>query len=381
MSQDKLTAVKMPKWGIAMTSGKLVGWLKKEGESVQTGDEILEVETDKTVNVLEAAATGTLVRRVAEMGRDLPVGALLCVIAQGDVDDAAIDAFVAEFEANFVPEDDDEVGINELHHVVLDNDVTIAYRQFPAAEPGDGVPVLLIHGFGGDQSGWALTVPTLADNRTLYTLDLPGHGASSKNVADGSLPALNQVLSAFMDALGIARAHLIGHSLGASVAATLATTIPKKIATLTLIGGLGAGTEVDRDYVDAFLAADRRKPLTECMRRLFADPAAVNRTMIEDVLKTKRLEGVTTSLTAIAEAAIFAVVDVRPEQALAGLDVPVQVIWGRGDSISPANQLTCLPPNIPCHIVENAGHMVHIEAAAKVNHVIRSFLESEAVQA
>ncbi len=56
------TEVLMPKWGLSMQEGKINLWLKREGEAVQKGEPIAEVETEKITNVVEAPASGTLAR-------------------------------------------------------------------------------------------------------------------------------------------------------------------------------------------------------------------------------------------------------------------------------------------------------------------------------
>jgi pyruvate dehydrogenase E2 component (dihydrolipoamide acetyltransferase) len=380
MSENTLVGVTMPKWGMVMASGKIVGWLAGPGARIEKGDEILEIETEKTVNVLEANASGTLARLVAGAGDELPVGSLLGVIAQGDTCEEAIDAFIAEFQAGFVPEQEGDAADEEPREITVEGDVTLSWRHFPAKDPSDDTPVILIHGFGGAQNSWVLNIPRLGEARDLYTLDLPGRGASSKDVGDGALADLAHRLSAFMAALAISRAHLVGHSLGASLAATLAARTPEQIASLTLISGLGAGTRVDRSYVEAFLAADRRKSLKACMQRLFANPALVNRAMVEDVLKAKRIEGAQDALQKIAAAAVFGPDAANPAQDLAQLAMPVQIIWGRGDQVSPVGQLAGLPKTITRSIIDDAGHMVHIEAAAQVNDLICGFLDSCAVK-
>jgi len=92
---EALDAVTIPKWGIEMTHGTIVAWHKSVGDAVKAGEDIVDIETDKIVNSFEARSSGTLVRLLAGVGDELPVGHLIGVIASEAVADEAIDAFVA----------------------------------------------------------------------------------------------------------------------------------------------------------------------------------------------------------------------------------------------------------------------------------------------
>ena len=92
---SQLGAVTIPKWGIEMTHGTIVAWHKSVGDTVTAGEEIVDIETDKIVNSFEARTSGTLVRILAEVGDELPVGQLIGVIAADAVSDEALEAFVA----------------------------------------------------------------------------------------------------------------------------------------------------------------------------------------------------------------------------------------------------------------------------------------------
>ena len=92
---ERLDAVTIPKWGIEMTHGTIVAWHKKVGDTVAAGEDIVDIETDKIVNSFEARTSGTLVRILAEIGAELPVGQLIGVIAPELVTETAVDAFVA----------------------------------------------------------------------------------------------------------------------------------------------------------------------------------------------------------------------------------------------------------------------------------------------
>ena len=142
-----VTKLGMPKWGMSMSEGKLVAWLVEEGAELAQGAEVAEVETEKINGLVEAPAAGILRRRIAQVGEELPVGALLGVIADASVSDAEIDAFVEEFQASFVPgaSDEDEAGATTT--------VEAGGRSFRTTSMGSGEEtVVLVHGFGGDRS-------------------------------------------------------------------------------------------------------------------------------------------------------------------------------------------------------------------------------------
>jgi pyruvate dehydrogenase E2 component (dihydrolipoamide acetyltransferase) len=73
----------MPKMGDAMEEGTLLKWLKSEGEEVEEGDPIAEIETDKVSMELEAEDSGTLAQLIAEEGQEVPVGEAIAFI-QGE---------------------------------------------------------------------------------------------------------------------------------------------------------------------------------------------------------------------------------------------------------------------------------------------------------
>ena len=89
--------VTVPKWGIEMQEGTVVQWHVAEGKEIARGDELIDIETDKIVNTMEAPRAGVLRRCLVKEGETLKVGALLGVIAPTNLDDSAIDQFVQGF--------------------------------------------------------------------------------------------------------------------------------------------------------------------------------------------------------------------------------------------------------------------------------------------
>ncbi len=74
------TMVAMPKLGMNMEEGLLIGWLVAEGAVVETGQPILEIETDKATVEIEATGDGTLARIIRREGETVPINGVLAVI-------------------------------------------------------------------------------------------------------------------------------------------------------------------------------------------------------------------------------------------------------------------------------------------------------------
>lgn len=74
--------ITMPQLGLTMTEGTVSQWLKQEGDVIHTGDEVVEIETDKISNVVEAHGDGVLLKIVAHEGESLPVKGVLGYIGQ-----------------------------------------------------------------------------------------------------------------------------------------------------------------------------------------------------------------------------------------------------------------------------------------------------------
>ena len=85
-----VTKVVMPKLSDAMESGKIIKWLKKEGDKIQGGDILAEVETDKADVEMEAFGAGVLRKILVPAGESAAIGALIGVIAEPGEDIAAV---------------------------------------------------------------------------------------------------------------------------------------------------------------------------------------------------------------------------------------------------------------------------------------------------
>ena len=367
----RINAVTMPKWGMTMTEGKVTRWLVAEGGIVRPGMDVVEIETTKITNVLEGAAEGVVRRLVVGEGTSAAVGSVIAIIAAPDVTDAEIAVFLAGHAAS-AGDDGDEAASGPSSRLVAAGPHTLNVLSLGA---GDATPVIFLHGFGGDLNSWLFNQPAIAAKAPTHAIDLPGHGQSSPSYGKGSARTLSEAVIALMDALAIPRAHLAGHSMGGAMALLLAIGHPSRVASVTGVAPGGLGPELNRAFIDGFIAADRRKSMQDALGLLFAKPDSVSRAMVDESLRFKRQDGVTEGLQTIA-AANFTPGGQKSglRELLPGLKVPAQIIWGRQDQVIPVAQAANLPPAIAVTVLDGAGHMPHMEKAADVNRLIADFV-------
>lgn len=267
-----ITPIVMPKWGLSMKEGTVNEWLVEEGAEITVGMPILDVETDKIANAVEAPDAGLLRRKVASPGDTLPVKALLGVLAPADASDAEIDEYVSSY---VTPVEDEEEGeaASAYHFVDIDGiRVRYAARGDVDGSGASRPAVLFIHGFGGDLDNWLFNLDALADDNRVFALDLPGHGQSTPRIPGTTLPELATFVARFMDAVNIDRAHVVGHSMGGGIAAQLAVQAPQRVRSVALISPAGFGDEINNAYTQGFVSAQSRRELKSVVELLLPIP-------------------------------------------------------------------------------------------------------------
>ena len=106
---------------------------------------------------------------------------------------------------------------------------------------GTGPPAVLLHGYAGAIWNWERQIEPLGRRFTLFIPDLIGQGLSDKPRVDYTPAFHADWLRGFLDAAGIGRAVLIGHSMGAGLALVLALTEPERVSRMVLISGFPRG--------------------------------------------------------------------------------------------------------------------------------------------
>jgi pyruvate dehydrogenase E2 component (dihydrolipoamide acetyltransferase) len=354
----------MPTWGLSMEEGTIVSWSVKEGMETNQGEDLVEIETTKIVNTLESSVPGVLRRQLAHPGETRACGDLIGIIADSAVTDLEIDDFIAGFARAPSPAPARARGCEAQYESVELDTGPIRYLRIGESGP----PVVFIHGFGGDLHTWLLNQTAIAGHDyTTYAFDLPGHGASGKKVQIGSIAELAKALDSLLERLELGPVHLVAHSLGCAVILALATSRAERVRSLSLIAPFGLGGVLNKAFIAEFTAAQRARDVQRCLMLLFVSPKMVTGAMVETVVQYKRLDGVSEALEKLASVALKNDTPVVSETWLRSLSIPIAVICGREDKIVTAPRL---PAEIQIVQLSEAGHMPHIEQAARTNELM-----------
>jgi pimeloyl-ACP methyl ester carboxylesterase len=109
---------------------------------------------------------------------------------------------------------------------------------------GQGDPLVVVHGGGGDARTWWGNIIELSEKYTVYAPDLPGYGGSQPLEGNYYIPELSRFIGSFATNLGLERFNLVGHSMGGGIALDYALRAPHKIKKLVLVSSLCLGREI-----------------------------------------------------------------------------------------------------------------------------------------
>jgi len=132
-------------------------------------------------------------------------------------------------------------------------------------DEGRGAPVMLIHGVGADGSSWDAIAAALSGEFRILRLDLRGHGRSGHIEGACSLDDFVRDVADAMNAVRVARAHIVGFSLGGMIAQALALQHPERVDRLVLLSAVEGRTEEERERVRVRLATLREKGVAAIM--------------------------------------------------------------------------------------------------------------------
>lgn len=255
-------------------------------------------------------------------------------------------------------------------------------------EHGQGAPVILLHGasLGSSADVWTRNLPALAAHRLrVIAPDLPGFGATD-NPRDSSVGYRRRFVGAFMDALDIPRASLVGHSQSGRVAVDLAFEAPPRIAKAVV---LGTGSLLPTLPGNSEPAAEGEEgavsePTLDESRRLLESNLYHRHLATEDAVALRHRMSLGKNFEAFAarRSSRGANTDKGGEaawQRLARCPVPLLLIYGendRGEAARRAALAKELSPELDLRLLPQCAHLVQWDAATAFAELAGSFLTS-----
>ncbi|HET7553499.1 MAG TPA: 2-succinyl-6-hydroxy-2,4-cyclohexadiene-1-carboxylate synthase [Gemmatimonadaceae bacterium] len=251
----------------------------------------------------------------------------------------------------------------------------------------ESIPLLLLHGFTGAASTWSELLPEFGARRRAIALSLHGHGGSDAPDDPARYAATRAAADVLevLDMLGIARVALLGYSMGARVALHTALAAPERVGALILESGSpgiaddaeraerraaddALAMDIEHHGVEAFVDRWERLPLWESQRQLAPS--------IREGLRAQRLagraRGLANSLRGLGAGAT------APLHGKLGelRDAPVLLICGALDAkyVELAREMSEALPRSTMHVVEGAGHAVHLERPHELLGAVDEFL-------
>lgn len=232
--------------------------------------------------------------------------------------------------------------------------ITIADNDLYYEEQGRGVPLLLLHGFTGSGADLAGVADVLAAHYRVIRPDLPGYGQSDpqpRPYTPDFYEEDGRTMGRFLDALGIARAHVLGFSDGGEVAIWQAILRPEQVISVVAWGVAGALPPSALDDVEAIgtMIDDPRSDLVSWSSFLCAQ------------LGAERARAMTQGWATAMAALIARGGDINLSRA-GEIRGPALIINGDGDTFNPpaaAHRLAAAIPQGTALIAPDAGHAVH----------------------
>ncbi|HEX6131453.1 MAG TPA: alpha/beta hydrolase [Actinomycetota bacterium] len=251
----------------------------------------------------------------------------------------------------------------------------IAYQR-----KGDGVPLLLLHGWPMDGREWRRQVDGLSDEFTVVAWDAPGAGRSSDPPAGFRLPDWADCLASFIQALGLGRAHVAGLSWGGGLALELYRRHPEAVRTLILASAYAgwAGSlpaEVVEQRLELMLRNSELPPRhwAPALVETFFSKGAPPEIFREAASIVSDLHPAATRVAMQA----FAEADLR--EVLPRIEVPALLLCGAEDVRAPRSVWAALHSGIPGSklvLIPGVGHVIDIEAPERFNAEVRAFLRA-----
>ncbi|WP_280494870.1 alpha/beta fold hydrolase [Nocardia asiatica] len=255
--------------------------------------------------------------------------------------------------------------------------------RFHYTRTGTGSPVVLVSGGGLWGYSWRDVIPALAAEHTVYAVDLPSQGFTEPRRADFAydLPAMSQAIATFLDAVGLQRTALVGHSWGGAWSLFFAEQHPDRVERLVLLDSPGLDAEkapvtpLFTTPVLGELATDltTRSLYADNIRGTFHNKHLVTEEVIDEFYAPFSRPANRAGFLSLWRNLDYRLTDAG----LARVTAPTLVVWGGADTWLPASQadgLAARIPNATATVLPNCGHTVHEDCPAQTNPLLTAFL-------
>jgi pimeloyl-ACP methyl ester carboxylesterase len=245
--------------------------------------------------------------------------------------------------------------------------------HYYALGPSDGRALVLVHGLGGRAEDWTKLAPQLAKaGFRVYLPDLPGYGESDKpanfsySVSDEA-----KIVAGFLDALGLKQVDLGGWSMGGWIVQLVAADRPERVRRLMLFDS--AGLYVKPDWDIGLFTPSSAAEIDKLDALLMPRPPHVPAFVARDILRTSQQHAW------IIHRAIDSMLTGRDttDRLLPGLRMPVLIVWGEVDHVTPLSEgkaMHRLIPQSQMTVISGCGHLAPNECAGKIGPVAVDFL-------
>jgi pimeloyl-ACP methyl ester carboxylesterase len=255
-----------------------------------------------------------------------------------------------------------------------ENFVTVFGTRIHYIDIGTGSAIVLLHGLGDDIGVWEAVTPALAGKHRVIALDQVGFGRSDKPLLSYRVNTFVDFLDGFLTELKLDRVSLVGNSLGGWVAAAFALAHPDRIERLVLSDAAGYAAlakTMDPRTLSALRLASREDirilgPLTFHDKRFYED--------LDTAFKQRVAAGDGYTVGQVVDS-IMRGEDVLDDR-LSAIAKPTLILWGRDDKVIPVRFAVRFNKEIKAsklHLIDNCGHMPHVECAEKFNDALLQF--------
>jgi pimeloyl-ACP methyl ester carboxylesterase len=239
---------------------------------------------------------------------------------------------------------------------------------------GKGEPLVLVHGLGGRALDFTLLMPALAKQHRVYALDLLGYGSSDRPDVDYSVTLQTGILRQFLDSQGLTRVDLVGWSMGGWIALEFAAQSPQRVRRLALLDS--AGMKFTPTFDLRLLSPHTMAEMQALEKVMTPHPRRLPAFITHDLLRVLRDEGWVIRRTVANMVTMREVVDGK----LAGVTMPVLLVWGKQDVLTPlsvADEMHREMPQSVLVVLDGCGHIAPIECHDRVLPEMQRFLAAE----